>query len=283
VQASGNPDHGYFGPGSAVWKVHSHPIILVGGFRALVIQALHPLAMAGVMYFSDFRDDPLRRLRRTARYVHTVVFSDTETVDRAASTVRQIHDRVSGVDPVTGRAYEASDPEILLWVHAVEAHSFIYAYRTFVGELTLDEQDRYFAEYVKAGELIGIPRAMIPASRDEYREYFRSMRPQLCGSDLAKETIDFVAHPKLRRVPLKEWPFAVNLKFAGNASVSLVPRHLRELAGLPQPGAAEWTLRNLTTANARLMSLALRLDPVRDAFDRIAERRLGTSPIPRDL
>lgn len=276
-------DRGYFGPGSVAWKVHSNPIILVGGFRALIIQSLHPLAMAGVMYFSDFREDPLRRLRRTARYVHTVVFEDTASVDRAAGIVRNIHDRVSGEDPVTGRDYEASDPDTLLWVHCVEAHSFLYAYRKLVGELSLEEQDQYFAEYVKAGELIGIPAAMIPASRDEYREYFARMQPELLGSDLAKETVQFVARPLLRRVPVKEWPFAINLKFAGHASVALVPRSLREIAGLPDPGAQEWALTQATRANAKLLGLALKVDPIADAFDRIAQQKLGTNPVPRDV
>lgn len=265
------------------WKVHSNPIILVGGFRALIIQALHPLAMAGVLYFSDFREDPLRRLRRTARYVHTVIFEDTASVDKMSATVRAIHDRVSGVDPVTGRTYEASDPDTLLWVHCVEAHSFIYAYRRYVGELPLEEQDRYFAEYVKAGELVGIPREMIPASRDEYREYFASMRPELLGSDLAKETVQFIARPLLRRVPVKTWPFAVNLKFAGHAAVGLVPRDLRELAGLPDPGAREWALTQATRANARGLDLAMRVGPVARQFERIAEQNLGTKPLPADV
>ncbi|MFT4049176.1 MAG: oxygenase MpaB family protein [Solirubrobacterales bacterium] len=273
-------DHGYFGPGSATWKVHSHPIILVGGFRALMIQALHPLAMAGVTHFSDFREDPLKRLRRTAGFVHTVVFADTQTVDKLAARVRSIHDRVSGIDPVTGREYSAADPETLLWVHCAEAHSFLYSYRVFAGDLTEDEQDQYLTEYVRAGELVGIPRQDIPRTRAEYRDYFREMQPKLCSSEMARETVDFVARPRLRYVPPKERPFALNLKFAGHSAVTLMPRSLREMAGLKQPGAREWTLTQLTKANARVLELALRSERVADRFDRIAQQKLGTGRTP---
>lgn len=274
-------DHGYFGPGSVTWKVHSHPIILVGGFRALMIQALHPLAMAGVTHFSDFRDDPLRRLRRTAGFVHTVVFADTATVDKLSARVRSIHDRVSGIDPVTGLEYNASDPETLLWVHCAEAHSFLYSYRIFAGRLTEEEQDRYLTEYVRAGELIGIPRADIPATRAEYREFFREMLPKLRSSEVARDTVDFVAHPKLRLVPIKERPFAFNLMVAGHASVTIMPRSLRELAGLPQPGAAEWALAQWTKGSARAIELALRSDRLYSRFNRIARAKLGTGSVPR--
>ncbi|MGB1583987.1 MAG: oxygenase MpaB family protein, partial [Solirubrobacterales bacterium] len=215
-------DWGLFGPESVAWKIHSHPAIVVGGFRALMIQSLNPLAMAGIAQFSDFMTDPLKRFRRTAQYVHHVVFSDTQSAQQAAWRVRKIHDRVHGIDPVTGKEFHANDPETLLWVHAVEAHSFLAAYRTFVGGLTEADQDRYLAEYVAAAELIGVPRAMVPSSRQEYREYFESMLPSLCSSKAAAETIQFVAKPNLRLVPAKEWPFAINLKWAGHASVTLV-------------------------------------------------------------
>lgn len=256
-------------------------MIVVGGFRALMIQSLHPLAMAGVSQFSDFKTDPLKRFRRTAQYVHHVVFSDTANAQSAAARVRRIHDQVSGIDKVTGKPFSANDPETLLWVHCAEAHSFMIAYRTFVGGLTEEDQDRYLAEYVAAAELIGIPRAMVPSSRLEYREYFESMLPSLCCSQDAAETIRFVAKPNLRLVPAKEWPFAVNLKWAGHASVGLMPKSLRQMAGLPKPGAGEWALRRWTSANAKAMHRALGYEPVANKFDMLAQRNMGTGPMPR--
>lgn len=275
-------DLGYFGPDSVAWRIHSHPIVVVGGFRALMIQTLNPLAMAGVTHYSDFKNDPLRRFRVTSRFVNGVVFDDTETVDKHAARVRRIHDKVRGIDPVTGDEYFASDPDTLLWVHCVEAHSFLDAYRTFAGGLSDAEQDQYLYEYVAAGELVGIPRDMIPNSREQYREYFASQLPKLRRSETSDDTVEFVANPKLSLVPKSEWPFAINLKFAGLASVSRVPRSLRPMMNLPEPNLQQWALERATRANGFLLGNALRLGPVQSAFDFVAQRQLGVSPMPKE-
>lgn len=273
-------DEGYFGPGSVAWKVHSHPIVVVGGFRALMIQAMHPLAMAGVTHYSDFKNDPLRRFRVTARFVNSVVFDDTPTVERNAARVRQIHEKVRGIDPVTGEEYFASDPKTLLWVHCVEAHSFMDGYRTFAGPMSEAEQDQYLTEYVKAGELVGIPRELIPTTRAEYREYFASVFHELRQSEISDDTVDFVANPKLRLVPKSDWPFAINLKFAGNAAVSRVPLSLRPMMNLPEPGPKQWMLERATRANGFVLGHALKLRPVQRAFDGVAEKKLGMTALP---
>jgi uncharacterized protein (DUF2236 family) len=278
--ADNRVDEGYFGPDSIAWKVHSHPIVVVGGFRALMIQALHPLAMAGVTHYSDFKNDPLRRFRVTARFVNSVVFDDTPTVDKHAARVRMIHDKVRGIDSVTGEEYVASDPRTLLWVHCVEAHSFMDAYRTFAGPMSEAEQDRYLTEYVKAGELVGIPRTDIPATRAEYREYFARVFPELRRSEVSDDTVEFVANPKLRLVPKSEWPFAINLKIAGNAAVSRVPLGLRPLMNLPEPGAREWVLERATKVNGTILGQALKFKPVQSVFDGVAQKKLGMTPLP---
>src|SRR5947209_13662345 len=180
-------ESGLFGPNSVTWKVHAHPVLLVGGLRALMIQALHPLAMAGVAQYSDFRSDPLRRLRGTARYVHAVTFGDTTTAQEAADRVKRIHLAVHGTDPVTGQRFAASDPELLLWVHCVEVHSFLAGVRAYGYRLSGDEQDRYLAEQVAAAELIGIRRDRVPDSRIGYREYFADMLPRLCTGARSEE------------------------------------------------------------------------------------------------
>lgn len=274
-------DWGLFGPESTTWKVHTHPVLVVGGFRALMIQALHPLAMAGVAMHSDYMSDPLSRFRRTAQYVHQVVFSDTETARAAAAHVRSVHDKINGIDPVTGKYFSANDPETLLWVHCAQAYSAIVARREFVGDLTEEEQDRYLAEFVVAGELIGIPREIIPASRAEYREYFASMLPSLCASQPSAQVISFVSKPDLRLVSVKEWPFAVNLKWAGHASATLMPRSLRQMAGLPKPRASEWALRRWTSVNAKALSRALDNETVAGRFDSYAAKKMGTEIVPR--
>lgn len=274
-------DWGLFGPESVTWKIHSHPILVVGGFRALMIQALHPLAMAGVTLYSDYKTDPLGRFRRTAQYIHQVVYSDTDTAEAAAAHVRTIHDRVKGVDPVTGKEFSGNDPETLLWVHCAQTYSAMVARREFVGDLTEWEQDRYLKEFAVAGELVGIPREMIPTDRQEYREYFGSMLPQLCSSQASAEVIAFVSKPDLRLVPAKDWPFAVNLKWAGHAAATLMPRSLRQMSGMAKSGPSEWAIRRWTTVNAKAVGRALDNDAVAGRFDSYAAKKIGTPIAPR--
>src|SRR5205807_8646970 len=144
----------------------------IGGLRALVVQSLHPLAMAGVAQHSDYRNRALQRLRRTAAYVAAGVFGDTATAEAAGSRVRRMHARVRGIDPVTGRPYSADDPETQVWVHAVEWHSFLAAYRVFGPSLTNEQEDRYFAEGVKIAALVGTPPELVPDSVEAMRAYF---------------------------------------------------------------------------------------------------------------
>jgi uncharacterized protein (DUF2236 family) len=99
---AGPHDWGLFGPDSISWRVHASPVLLVGGLRALIIQSLNPLSMAGIDQHSDYLARPLSRLRRTAEYVATVVYGDTASARRAAERVQRIHSRVRGIDPITG-------------------------------------------------------------------------------------------------------------------------------------------------------------------------------------
>ena len=238
--------------------MHAHPVLLVGGLRALMIQALHPLAMAGVAQYSDFRGDPLRRLRATARYVHAVTFGDTATARAAAARVKRVHAGVRGTDPVTGQRFAASDPELLLWVHCVEVHSFLAGVRAYGYRLRADEQDRYLAEQVAAAELIGVPRDGVPDSRAAYREYFAGMLPRLCRSAEAAATIDFVRRPALpdRRLQLAAGPA---LRVLGQAATALVPRSLRPIAGVPDPGPGDLPARAAVVVAARAMLESRRL------------------------
>src|SRR3954470_1678846 len=109
----GPEDDGYFGPGSVTWRVSADLSAPVAGLRSLMIQALHPLAMAGVDQHSDWRSDPVGRLAATSAYVTTVSVGDRATAERAAARVRRIHEHVRGIDGVTGQPYAAGDPPLL--------------------------------------------------------------------------------------------------------------------------------------------------------------------------
>jgi uncharacterized protein (DUF2236 family) len=253
-----DPHDGYLGPDSVAWKVVGHPVSLVGGLRALIVQSLHPLAMAGVAQHSDYRNRSLDRLRRTAYYVTATTFGDRATADAAARRVRAIHRKVRGTDPVTGRLYSADDPDTQLWVHCVEWHSFLAAYRAYGGRLTAEEQDRYHEEGARVAPLVGLREAMVPRSVAEQREYFESVRSELVLSRDARDAIRFVLSPPLTRDLL---PFQIPIRLVARAAVAIVPRDLRRLARIDQPRLVD----NVTVAAVRPAAALLTLPLLRDA------------------
>jgi uncharacterized protein (DUF2236 family) len=197
--AAAVPDHpadeGFFGPASVTWRLSMDLSSPVAGLRALMLQALHPLAMAGVDQHSDWRRDPVGRLAATSAYLATVSFGDRAAAQQAAARVRRIHTRVRGTDPETGQPYEASDPALLLWVHAALVDSTLAACKLFGSELSARDADRYVAEMVTAAELIGVPTGMIPASLAALADYLASVRPVLRRTDAAAESVAFLLEP----------------------------------------------------------------------------------------
>lgn len=247
-------DHmGLFAPDSVTWRVHSNPAFtLVGGLRSLIIQALDPLAMAGVAQHSDYRERPLKRLQRTAEYVAVTTFGTTEEAERAAAIVRHVHRKVAGIDPVTGRPYSANDPETALWIHLAEMHSFLVSHEHYCGRLDDADRDRYFAENAVVAELLGVPSDVIPRDADAVRAFFAAKRPGLCVSDYARDAIEFVASPPLTGDLAPYWPA---MRILGRAAVALVPRDLRRLIGLNPTRAGD------VAAHAQVVAIghALRL------------------------
>ena len=267
-------DAGLFGPGSVTWRVHAHPAMLIGGLRALLLQALHPHALAGVVQHSDFRERPMYRLRQTATYVATTTFGTTEQARAAGEHVRRVHTHINGVDPVTGRRYSAEDPETLLWVHCVEVHSFLAAVRAYGVRLSDADQDAYLAESARVAELVGIPPDMVPPSREAMREYFDAMLPELCISWEAKQTIDFVASPPLTRDLL---PYAAPLKVVASAAVGLVPRHLRRLAGIDRPRLADAATYASVGAAVRVLAGGLKIPFAEQVGERAMRQLVGSA------
>src|SRR6202007_878733 len=137
---------GFFGPGSIAWRISGDLTALVAGLRALMIQALHPLAMAGVDQHSDWRADPVGRLAATSAYLANITFGERAVAQRVAARVRRIHERVTGVDSETGEACAARYPALLLWVHAALVDSNIAAREKFGTPLPPGDADRYIEE-----------------------------------------------------------------------------------------------------------------------------------------
>jgi uncharacterized protein (DUF2236 family) len=263
-------DQGLFGPESVTWRVVGHQASIVGGLRSLIIQSLHPLAMAGVADFSDYRRRPLQRLQRTAAYVAATTFGTTEEAHAAAAKVRRIHKRVRGVDPVTGLRYSADDPSIQIWVHTVEMHSFLAAYRAFGGAIGDVESDRFFSENVQVAALVGTPASMVPSSLREVRAYFSRVRPELRMSDAASDAIRFVLQPPLGSRELL--PLQLPMRALSSAALALVPRDLRRLAGIDRSPLIDAA----ALAAARPLLAALGLPLGRDVYAAVVGRDTTT-------
>ncbi len=189
------PGEGFFAPASVAWRVSRDLSSPVAGLRSLMVQALHPLAMAGVDQHSDWRSDPVGRLAATSSYVATVLYGERDVAQRAADRVRRIHERVNGVDPETGRQYSASDPALLLWVHAALVDSGIAGCALFGDELGPADADEYVSEMVVAAHIVGIPAEIVPASTAELSAYMKSVCPELRCSAAAKESMAYLMDP----------------------------------------------------------------------------------------
>jgi uncharacterized protein (DUF2236 family) len=196
-------DDGFFGPDSMTWRIHMHRCMLVGGIRALLLQALSPRAMAAVADFSTYKSAPWERLTSTSLYLIDTVFGDTETATAAAQRVRRIHRSIHGIDSFTGEPYSAEDPELLLWIHAAEVDSFLEGYRHYGDEISDEDADRYVAEMVKAAELIGLDRTDVPSSVAELAAYMD--KQELVASPAAREAMWFILKPPVPW-PGGRWP-----------------------------------------------------------------------------
>ena len=249
-------DFGLFGPGSMAWKLHREPALLVGGLRALMVQALHPLAIAAVADHSDYKSDVWGRYARTTNYVVTTIFGTTRQAEALGTRVREVHRPIHGVDRVTGRPYAADDPDLLLWIHATLVESFVAAYRTFVGPLSTAEADGYVAEMVRQAVLVGLPADLVPATEEGNRRFIDSLRPDLMVTRAAIEAVDTVLHP-----PLSAWrrPF---WWVAGQASISVMPDYALELLDMRRTPLAEAAVRPLVRHGAALSRRTLRPPPV---------------------
>ena len=223
--AHGN-DAGYFGPGSAAWAVHGGLPTLVGGVRALLMQALHPAALAGVQQHSRYEQDALGRLAGTTQWLTVVTFGDREAANRECSRVRGMHRRVVGTyETDDGEApYAATDPDLLRWVHVAFTDSFLATHRVWGGPIP-GGPDAYVREWAKAGELVGVDSP--PRSVAELEQQIADYGPDLRGNEPARRTVDFIRHVPM---PIVGVP-AYRTLFAG--AVSTMPPEHRELLGLP--------------------------------------------------
>jgi len=230
-------DEGYFGPGSAVWEIHGGTPVLVAGIRALLLQTLHPGAMAGVHDWSRYREDPLGRLSGTVRWVLTTSFDDRAGAEQGSAFVSKLHTRVIGTYRSASGAdvtYSAGDDDLLRWVHVVFAESFLTCHQTWKGAIP-GGADGYVREWSAAGDLMGVSNP--PRSEAELRAQLAAFGPELVSDERVAEAVRFIRNPPLKRMVMPGY----RILLAG--AVSTIPEEYRRMLGMKR---AWWPARTLT-------------------------------------
>lgn len=228
---------GLFAPESITWNIHSDPSMGVAGIRALLQQALHPVAMAGVAAQSNFREDAWGRLQRTGDYVSTLTFAPTSEALALTARVRKVHTSL-GLD----------DPHLLLWVHMSMVDSFLDVISRSGLLLTESEKDLYVSEMVLFAEQVGIKSESVPKSVTEMQKYFVDISPELIASDDAKRAALFLTIPPMPKV----------VRFATPATPAWAT--LTALAGASLPAWAKTLYRiPQIPGDRKVIDLSLRL------------------------
>ena len=220
------PGERWFAQDRPIRIVHADTSMFIGGLRALLLQSLHPLAMAGVAQHSDFRHDPWGRLQRTADFLAATTFGPAQESQRAIDMVKAVHERVRGVAR-DGRTYEANDPHLLKWVHIAELDSFLAAHDRYRQiELTDDQRDGYVEDMALIASALGVidPPRTVAQLRQQLGAYRRELRSSPEARDVARYLVFSPPLPVVARAP-----YAV----LSAAAISLLPVWARIPLRLP--------------------------------------------------
>ncbi|MBB2493458.1 oxygenase MpaB family protein [Aquipseudomonas ullengensis] len=260
-------DPGLFGPDSVCWRVHGDfTSMMVGGISALLLQALHPLALAGVWDHSNFREDLIGRLRRTGQFISGTTFGSRRDADWLIDKVRTIHLQVVGTAP-DGRPYAASDPALLTWVHVAEVSSFLAAHLRYRNpQLSGADQDRYYAEVALIAERLGASN--VPHSRAEVAAYLADIRPQLLCDERSREILRILLNapaPSALAVPVG--------KLLMQAGIDLLPGWAQSLLEQRIGSARSRAIQAGVNSLAPILRWAVRGGAIHHA-----RRRLGLPP-----
>jgi uncharacterized protein (DUF2236 family) len=236
----------YFDDTAMIRRVHREHVVALGGPRALLMQAAHPVAFAGFFASTRSLEDPYPRLERTAAVLDTIIFGPRVDADRATARVRRVHRRMRGelleaAGPFpAGTPWAADDPDLLLWILGTLAQSSLLVFERYVSTLTPDERNSYWRDYRLVGRLFGLADHEMPSDWQSLSDYLESI---LAGDTLwvspqARELgVQIVLHPP---VPLPARPL---LELANFVTVGLLPARLRRQYGLgwdPVRGLVHW-------------------------------------------
>jgi len=222
-------DLGYFGPDSASWQVHREVTVLFGGARALLMQAANPLVIAGAGQTGMFERNPWKRLQRTLVLTYTLTFGTRAEADAAAAKINEVHTRINGIDPVTGRRYDALDPDLLLYVHACLVDSALLFEQRTVGALDDAGRQRFHEEQMLAAEMCLVPRDLIPPTVPAMRAWLADVedRGEILVTDNARKVARLFLHPP------KEAEWRPVLIGVSRLAFATLPPLMREMYGFP--------------------------------------------------
>lgn len=239
-------DLGYFGPDSVSWQVHREVTVLFGGARALLMQAAHPLVVAGANQTGMYERNPWKRLQRTLLLTYTVTFGSKAEADAAAAKINEVHERINGIDPVTGKRYDALDPVLLLYVHACLVDSALLFEELTVGRLDDAGRQRFHEEQMLAAEMMLIPRAMIPPTAPALRAWIQDVEDQgqLQVTEGARRVYELFLDPP------EEAEWRPVLKGVSRLAFGTLSPVLREQYGVPM-GPAKRAAMTATFATIR--------------------------------
>ena len=256
-------DPGLFGPNSVSWQVHGDfTSMLIGGISALLLQALHPLALAGVWDHSNFREDLLGRLRRTGQFISGTTYGSRADADWLIDKVKTIHLKVTGTAP-DGRPYAASDPALLTWVHVAEVHSFLQAHLRYRNpQLSEADQDRYYAEIALIAERLGATQ--VPRSRGEVAAYLAGVRAELRCDERSLEILRI-----LLNAPAPSAIAAPVAKLLMQAGIDLLPDWAQEMLGQHVSPARSRMFRAAVNSLAPVLRWAVRSGAIHRARKRL--------------
>lgn len=229
-------DQGFYGPTTLTWQLTRERVLLVGGPRALLLQLAHPLVAAGVADYSSFAADPFARLRRTLDATLAMVYGTKAEAQAAAATINSVHERVHGTLPesagrfAAGTPYDATDPELLLWVHATLVDTTFEVFGRYVRPLSARELERAYEESKVAAELLRVPANVLPPDIMAFRKYFDEMisSDAIAVAPFQRALVRDVLYPNIRFVPKQVlWPTVA-------VTASLLPPKVRREYGLGQ-------------------------------------------------
>jgi uncharacterized protein (DUF2236 family) len=232
-------DTGYFGPGTASWQVHREVTVLFGGARALLLQAAHPLVIAGANQTGMYDRNPWKRLQRTLILTYTLTFGTKAEAAAAAERINEVHTRINGIDPVTGLRYDALDPHLLLYVHACLVDSALLFEELTVGGLDDEGRERFHREQMLAAEMMLIPRDTIPPTVPALRAWLADVadRGELQVTDGARRVHDLFLDPP----PEAEWRPVLGP--VSRLAFATLPPVVREMYGIGMSPAKAAAIR----------------------------------------